>query len=615
MVPVPAGLILAGLICFLGLSLNAGAQLPYDTAYAGEAQNCRESITLFTDRSMYAVNEPIRFRSFCRTEGIQDGFFLSRVLYVELVTPAGSPVATGKFPHGEEGSSGQLLIPENARTGNYYLRAYTRWMRNFGPQSYAYIPLTIINPYSSDILEAGNGISGSRPDRYRMIRGTLQCGTDRTSYSPGEEVRLDLTPSPARNTGPLQYCVTVVPEGLADTLYAQVSPDLPGTNPEFRFDYQPDIRGVSISGSVVQSGNGPPVSRSRLHFSVLGRNPGYFTGFTDEMGRFVLTLPPRTGIRELFVACEVTDEITPEILIDRDFETDPIPFGRESFSLPPGGRKAAEKIALNMQLSQAFRTDREDDSPVRDPDPGLDTSSFIPFYGTPKSVILIDEFVDLPNMTEVFENLVMDVSVYYRRGEPHFRVLGEYTYPDIFPPLILVDGIPVFDQKAVLAMNPQKIERIEVINEIYVKGDVLFGGIVLFTSREGDMAAVDLPDGSYFFDYQCFHPGSTEISGIPAASRPGLRDASRPDSRSPDTRKGRIPDSRNGQTPASRKGRIPDTRNTLLWIDNLTLEEVEQKSLRFEAAHTAGKYCILVRGVSPQGEIICGSCSFRVREN
>ena len=103
----------------------------------------------------------------------------------------------------------------------------------------------------------------------------------------------------------------------------------------------------------------------------------------------------------------------------------------------------------------------------------------------------------------------------------------------------------------------------------------MYGVMIILTSRQGDMAAVDLPEGSYFFDYQAFHPG-------------------------------------NSQTQYTLSERIPDTRNTLLWIDKISLDSEENKTLEFPVSSRSGEYIILVRGVSPLGEIGYGMSTFNV---
>lgn len=547
------------------------SQVPFDDAYHEEALSNQEYITLFTDRNMYAVNERIYFSSFYRQrkDSVRESW--SKVLYVELVTPSGSPVTNGKFHLNSKGSSGYLLIPADALTGNYYLRAYTRWMQNFGPESYCYTPLTIINPYTREMQTENNEPSGLDAELVRMDSPGVKCLTNKSSYAPGEEVRLKLGHYLSGDMLPGEYCLTVVHSGLCDTLNAQVNINKTSGDGNFNFKYLPEIRGVSISGSVVSMKDQAPAPQARLHFSSPGNQADYFGTLTDEQGRFILTLPERTGTQELFVACEPSGDQLREVRIDQDFASDPIPFRTRKFTLSRSEKEVATRMVLNMQFSNAYRAVQT--SPAHES--GKDPT--VPFYGRPTSTIKLGEFIKLPTMNEVFVNLVPDVFVFYDQGEPYLKIHSSFHNITIFPSLVLIDKIPIFDHKAIFSIDPERIERIEVVNEIYVRGSLIYGGMIFLTSRQGDMAAVDLPEGSYFFDYQAFHPGYA-------------------------------------QAQYTLSDRIPDTRNTLLWIDKISLDPEEIKTLQFPASSQSGEYIILVRGLSTDGEIVYGRSSFSVEK-
>jgi len=98
------------------------------------------------------------------------------------------------------------------------------------------------------------------------------------------------------------------------------------------------------------------------------------------------------------------------------------------------------------------------------------------------------------------------------------------------------------------------------------------------TSREGDLASIKLPEGSYFFDYLAFQPPL-----IPQGAR------------------------------HSGPGKIPDTRNTLYWRDQLELHKGSSQKLSFQAASVPGTYTILFRGVSSDGDLVFGMEHFLVK--
>ena len=154
--------------------------------------------------------------------------------------------------------------------------------------------------------------------------------------------------------------------------------------------------------------------------------------------------------------------------------------------------------------------------------------------------------------------------------------------PDItfYKPLILLDFVPVFNAENLLRLSPELIDRIEVINSTYVRGNMCFGGIISVFSKKGDMAGIDLPANSYFFDFKTYEP-QDDIS-FPTYS--GL----------------------------SGNERIPDFRNTMYWNPFLQGKPSETISCEFYASDNTGDYIVIVRGISEQGSILEGHCNFTV---
>ena len=115
----------------------------------------REKVRLFTDRNLYAAGEEIFFSADLAVNDSRES-----VIYVELITPEGDKIKSGKFKSEKGIASGCLAIPEDLFTGFYYVRAYTREMRNAGPGSYDYVPVKVINPAKNDILVSGKEYTG-----------------------------------------------------------------------------------------------------------------------------------------------------------------------------------------------------------------------------------------------------------------------------------------------------------------------------------------------------------------------------------------------------------------------------------------------------------------------
>ncbi len=562
------------------------AQSPFDPVHLEQAEEIQEHIQLFTDRNLYAVNELIHFVAEHRVSGILEGTYWSSVLYVELVSSEGKAVAQGKFSLAGGRSRGSILIPQSALTGDYYLKSYTRWMRNRGPASFSLIPLKIINPYRSEVvsLSPGDGDAVVVP-KVTYMEGGLECSTSSEIYVAGDQMQILLKGPVPAYLDQLNCCLTVVPAGAIDLSGGQYL--LPASKPEqesYRTSFLPDLgSGVSVSGTVVDADQ-QPVNFATLHFSLLGETPDYFATISDEYGRFIFTAPSGLGPQELFVTPQRANGSALEVRIDQEYDSRLFSLPRNKFLLSGSEHHLAERFALNMQLSRAYTQGdpiRQDSIQVATVH-GITEGKNIPFYGTRVKRLLIDDYVRLPNLEEVFINLILDVQFYNKRGENRIRILSENASIGIYEPLIMIDHISIFDHEAVLALSPDKIERIDLINQVYLKGNVAFGGVLAIYSKKGDMAGIDLPDGSYFFDYQSFYPGLHEADL--AVTNQG--------------------------DPIS--GRIPDTRNTFCWKDDLLLKKGTLLEIPVLAPETPGEYVILLRGVDPLGKVLSATSRFKV---
>ena len=551
-------------------------QTPFDEVFWDEASRISEQVQVFTDRSIYAVDETIHFVADYRVSGPIGNHTWSSMLYAELVAPTGKPMAQGKFLISGGKAEGTLHIPGESITGVYVLKCYTRWMRNSGPASFSYTALKVINPFRPEVAVPGNEVNPEgnfKPVHDR--EGVLECATGSDLYHKDEEVILQVKGSAAYDPDLIRFSVTVVPSGAIDLPGEYFVPASSGEGSSFMVGFLPDLtNGISISGTVI----GPdqlPVPYATLHFSLLGDNPDFFATMSDENGRFVIVTPVGSKENmEFFITPEQEEGSGLEVRIDQEYDTRQIPIPWEQFTLSDDEIELAGKIALNIQLAKAYRPEVPRVEQAVKEDTMVER---VPFYGTRVNRLLIDDYVMLPNLEEVFINLIPEVQFYKKQGKDRIRFISLNKSIGVYNPLIIIDHISVFDHEALLALNPEKIERIDMINDIYLKGNVAFGGVLAIYSRKGDMAGIDLPKGSYFFDYQSIHQEAPSAQANP----PG-------------------------------EGRIPDTRNTIFWAPDLQLGQERQMEVSFRAPAGQGDYTVLLRGVTPGGEVFSASTRFRV---
>jgi hypothetical protein len=105
-----------------------------------------EVVNIYTDRDLYLTGETIWFTAHCLFKENHEASPLSNVLYIELFNAEKKSVRREKFRLEKGKVTGSLPIPEELISGDYYIRAYTQYLRNFPSESYFTKWFTVINP-------------------------------------------------------------------------------------------------------------------------------------------------------------------------------------------------------------------------------------------------------------------------------------------------------------------------------------------------------------------------------------------------------------------------------------------------------------------------------------
>src|SRR5690606_17244979 len=96
----------------------------------------------------------------------------------------------------------------------------------------------------------------------------------------------------------------------------------------------------------------------------------------------------------------------------------------------------------------------------------------------------LDDYTRFPTMEEVLREYVRGVFVRKRQGTFYLRMVDKLipnTYYETNP-LVLLDGIPVFDINKLMAFDALKIKKIELLKGRYILGQYSATGIASFTT-------------------------------------------------------------------------------------------------------------------------------------
>ena len=107
----------------------------------------QEKLYLHADRNFYLTGESMHFRIYQVDATVHLPVNVSKVAYVEILDASNQSLAQVKVKLAKNGGDGSLFIPATLASGNYVVRAYTQWMKNFAPDYFFHKHITVVNPF------------------------------------------------------------------------------------------------------------------------------------------------------------------------------------------------------------------------------------------------------------------------------------------------------------------------------------------------------------------------------------------------------------------------------------------------------------------------------------
>ena len=126
----------------------------------------QEKVYLHFDNTGYFKGDAIWFKAYIVTAENTAPTILSKVLYVELLTPEGNIVETKKLKIENGQAHGGFILEDMLFAGYYQVRAYTNCMLNFGEE----VVFSRVFPVYDQPKEPGNYMSRNMTIRDRRIR-------------------------------------------------------------------------------------------------------------------------------------------------------------------------------------------------------------------------------------------------------------------------------------------------------------------------------------------------------------------------------------------------------------------------------------------------------------
>lgn len=107
--------------------------------------NFQEKLFIHTDKEQYLAGELLWFKSYVVSSVSLVPSSLSKVAYIELLDQNNGVILQAKIALEKGVGNGSFVIPATIANGKYKLRAYTNWMKNYGPTTFFEKNISIYN--------------------------------------------------------------------------------------------------------------------------------------------------------------------------------------------------------------------------------------------------------------------------------------------------------------------------------------------------------------------------------------------------------------------------------------------------------------------------------------
>jgi hypothetical protein len=326
-------------------------------------------------------------------------------------------------------------------------------------------------------------------------------------------------------------------------------------------EFLPETEGHIINGKVVDKRNGQPAENITAYLSVPAEKSLFTGSLSGKNGTIRFNMKDFYGGNEIVVQPNAADSLYRVDIsnpFSEKYNTRQLP-GLDLSQAKP----ALLQHSIHSQVTNAYFGEKQKFLFPQ----AIDTT---PFYGIPDHRYYLDDYTRFITMEEVMREYVGDVRV--RKNNEHFsfRVRNQ-AFDNIFEtaPLVLFDGVPVFDADKIIAFDPLKIKRIDVVAQKFFQHNMVHDGIINYSTYQGDLAGYQLDANALIVEYEGLQLQREFYSPV-------------------------------YETPTS-NSRVPDFRNVLYWSPEIHTDKNGKKQVTFYTADIPGTYGVVIQGITSTG--------------
>ena len=351
---------------------------------------------------------------------------------------------------------------------------------------------------------------------------------------------------------------------------------LKGKNPPMH--YLPELEGHIITGKIMNTQTDHAAENITAYLSVPGKKTHLYGAISNVSGNIRFFTRDLFGPSEIVVQTDGRKDSVYRVDIESPFSLKPTYRGFYNNTVNEQARAGLLSRNISMQVQNVFAAEK-----LRPFYPlNIDSSAF---YLKPDKRYLLDNFVRFNTMEEVLREYVAEVPV-LRQKDGYFVGAIVRPFVDAVPqtvePLIILDGVPVFDKgNKIIQYDPKKVKTLDVLTRKYFLGPLSFNSILNFTTYKGNLEGFQLDRHATIMDYEGIQLKREFYSPV-------------------------------YETESQFSDRKPDFRDLLYWSPDVKIDASGKKTISFYTSDQEGSYVIVLQGISSDGRTGVSKSSFKV---
>lgn len=341
------------------------------------------------------------------------------------------------------------------------------------------------------------------------------------------------------------------------------------------FTFLPEYYGHIITAKATDTATKQPAENVIAYLALPGKRVQMYAAKSDSAGRVLFNTKELFGPNEVIAQTNTEIDTLHRLEILSPFAEQYTKAPLPEFTLTPAVRHFVDEESLGEQVQNVYSSNK-----LRHfEDPGVDSSAF---FGEPFKTYKLDNYTRFLTTEEVLREYIREVSVSRSGGRFHINVRDEKINLS-GDPLVMLDGIPIFNINKVVALDPLKIRKLDVIRQRYYYGPSVFEGILSFTTYKGDLGGTEIDPHAIVIDYEGMQLQREFYAPV-------------------------------YDTNAQVNSRLPDFRTLLCWAPNINVSKTNaNNTTSFYTSDQTGKYFGLIQGITVTGEMGVQTFTFEVK--